>query len=176
MFRITSSMLAALAAASFGAKPNSVHDGVDTQMTNSQLEPWLAHAAGHYTGTNLLWFQDPNKPLESAGEVTIDGNVIRYTWVYEGEPQSGVMTVERDGEAASVEWNDTWHAKDSMRCEGTLDSQALVVQTSYPAGDGPDWHWRTEVRVPAAGEVLIEMYNITPNGDEQIAVRLRAKR
>ena len=86
------------------------------------------------------------------------------------------MTLDREGEMATVDWNDTWHAKDSMRCAGTLTSEALIVETSYSAGDGPDWHWRTEVRTPSGDELLIEMYNITPEGDEQIAVRLRAKR
>ena len=47
---------------------------------------------------------------------------------------------------------------------------------SYSAGEGPDWGWRIEVRVPGPDAFLIEMFNIEPGGKESIAVRHRAER
>ena len=133
-------------------------------------------AAGRYSGTNLLWFEDPDRPEESAAEVHVDADRIRYSWSFRGEPQSGVFPFVFEGNAVSVDWTDTWHSTQPMTCTGTRTADAITFQGTYPAGDGPDWGWRTEIRQPAPDRVLIEMYNIEPSGEEQIAVRIQAQR
>ncbi len=133
-------------------------------------------ATGEYFGTNLLWFMDPDAPEESPTEVQVEAGQIRYTWQYKEAPQSGVLEFSFEGDQVSVDWTDTWHAAETMHCKGTRTGDAITVLVSYGAGEGPDWSWRTELRFPGPDQFLMEMYNIEPDGKEQIAVRLRADR
>ncbi len=120
---------------------------------------------------------------ESTCTATIGGAMegqfleLRYTWSFEKEPQSGVLMVSTGGETAKAVWFDSWHNADGwMTLEGTRPSPSSVVLSGiYPAGDGsPDWGWRVEMEM---GETLaIDMYNITPEGEEMIGVELRLGR
>tara|TARA_R110002126_G_scaffold12416_8_gene54004 strand:+ start:19580 stop:20035 length:456 start_codon:yes stop_codon:yes gene_type:complete len=145
-----------------------------SQETSNAL---LTAAAGSYIGPNLLWFMDPNKPLESEGTAQVEGNEVRYTWSYEGKPQTGVMTCSFSDEGVSATLTDSWHTGGKpMQFTGDHLADAIVVNGTYAAGEGPDWGWRIELRVPGPSKLLIEMYNIQPDGVEQIAVRMRADR
>lgn len=131
-------------------------------------------AAGHYTGTNLLWFRGP-EPLQSPAEVHVEGDEVRYTWEYEGQPQSGVLPFRFEGDQVSVTWSDTWHARKAITCQGSRTPGKITVVGTYGAGDQV-WSWRTEFSAPAADQVLMEMFNIHPDGQEDLAVRLTATR
>ena len=56
-----------------------------------------------------------------------------------------------------------------MRCRGIVDDQGVTsVLGSNAAPPGPDWGWRI---VLSPGEPLkMTMYNIWPNGKEELAV------
>ena len=146
---------------------------IDMQTMSAAL---LAQAVGSYSGPNLLWFQDPNKPHESEGEVEVEADRIRYTWSYEDKPQSGDMTFSFSPDGVEVEWNDTWHTPEPMQFKGDHVADAIIVRGTYGAGEGPDWGWRIELRAPRRGEFLIEMFNIHPDGQEDAAVRLHSER
>lgn len=66
--------------------------------------------AGSWTGTNQLWLRDPHHPFSSAATATVTataaGTELRYTWSYEGAPQSGVMVLTETGGAVHVTWAD----------------------------------------------------------------------
>jgi len=38
-------------------------------------------------------------------------------------------------------------------------------------GPGPDWRWRFEIQTGESDDFELRMYNITPEGDEALAVR-----
>lgn len=137
-----------------------------------EMTSLLERAAGRYTGTNWLWFEDPENPEESATGIEVAANRISYTWEYRGEPQSGVMEFAFDGDAADMTWTDTWHAKEAIVCPGKRTDDRIEVVGTY----GPGWSWRTEVTLATADEILVEMFNISPDGKEQIAVRMRGPR
>jgi hypothetical protein len=137
-------------------------------------ETFLDRAAGTYAGSNLLWFRDPDRPEESAAEVRVEAARVSYTWQYEGAPQSGVLDFAFEGDRVNAALTDTWHSPEPMSCAGTHTPDGVTFLGTYGAGSGPDWSWRTELRSPAPGELLMEMYNIEPSGEEHIAVRLRA--
>ena len=137
-----------------------------------EMTTLLERAAGAYAGTNWLWFQDPNVPEESATELEVAGDRIAYTWSYRGAPQNGVMEFAFDGDAATMTWTDTWHAKEPIVCPGARTDDRIEVTGTY----GPGWSWRTEVTLPSDDELLVEMFNISPDGEEQIAVRMRGPR
>lgn len=147
-----------------------------TQSKAAQTFPLLKRAEGKFAGTKLLWFKDPDNPEQSAATAEVTGNDIRYTWSFRGNPQSGTLAFARSGDQVEAELTDSWQSPSPMHNTGTQTDDAITVGGSYSVKSGPDWHWRTEVRMPHENQLLIEMYNIQPDGLERIAVRLRANR
>ena len=98
---------------------------------------------------------------------------IEYTWTYDGERQEGLLIIgcDRKSDAVQAVWTDSWHSKDVlMLCNGTRKSDGTISVTgSYSVPDHPDWGWRTEV-VPREESFRYAMYNISPEGEEDIAV------
>jgi hypothetical protein len=141
----------------------------------------LASLVGEWKCTNRLNFGDEHPVLESPGTATVVTRVggqcleIAYTWSFEGKPQEGVILMDKNGKTseAAASWTDTFHYANSlMHCLGTWDENGKVSVTgSYAAGDGPDWHWRTEI-IPSDDSFKYLMINISPDGDEQWAVEM----
>jgi hypothetical protein len=57
-----------------------------------------------------------------------------------------------------------------------LDGNRPVVRGSYAAPPGPDWGWRITLAATATSEIEISMFNIDPNGKEELAVRATYKK
>jgi hypothetical protein len=139
----------------------------------------LVACAGRWVGTNHL--QDPHSgsPDESPATATVTpvcgSRFIRldYTWAYRQAPQEGSLLIGYDtsGSEATAHWIDTWHMSDKvMACRGAVESSGQIsVRGSYAAPPGPDWGWRTVI-TPGGQALRIVMYNITPEGREELAV------
>ena len=124
-----------------------------------------------WAGKAELWM-DPmgNEAALSDCAISIDDGVVSYTWSHEGKEQKGSLTL-RDGGA---EFTDTFHSPQPMSFKDVPDSWALFeLHGTYPAGEGPDWGWRIGLclRTPT-GELVLQMTNITPWGEEGRAVRM----
>ena len=140
----------------------------------------LASCAGAWRGNTKL--QDPINQIadESAtmAKITrvLKGNFVRldYTWDYKGDPQEGSFLfgyMPSSGEVTAY-WADTWHMGHMvMECRGqAVGDHSLSVFGTYAAPPGPDWGWRTTLTVD--GDTLrMEMYNVWPEGKEELAVR-----
>ena len=176
MLRTTTLLLVTLAACQSepATAPHANPDAsvADEVGTSSMSAAFLANAQGHYAGTNRLWFMDPEKPFESDAEATVGPNELRYTWSFEGEPQSGVMAFSISKDRVDVDWTDTWHSPRTMRFTGDHVAGAIVVHGNWDPGDGTTWGWRIELETPSPGQLEIEMVNIEPSGEESLAVRL----
>jgi hypothetical protein len=142
--------------------------------------------AGQWAGINRLWLT-PNEPVResetTASTALVAGDAfttIRYTWAEGGQPQDGLLIVRnaaQPGEDAMV-WIDSWHTGgEFMHFRGVHagDSHMSAVGT-YAAPPGPDWGWRIELAADASGSLRILMVNITPDGDEALAVEARYAR
>jgi hypothetical protein len=105
----------------------------------------------------------PENPQESAATAVVSPGRIEYSWVHEDEPHVGAFAFSGTGGRLRAQWTDTWHAKDPMSCSGTEKDGVVKVTGTYPAGDGPDWSWRTEFRLDAPDKLNIKMYNILPD-------------
>ena len=58
-----------------------------------------------------------------------------------------------------------------MACEGAVEPDgAIAVRGSYAAPPGPDWGWRIVIRPAGKPALHIVMYNVTPGGQEALAV------
>ena len=101
--------------------------------------------------------------------MTISDGSVRYTWSHEGTPHEGVFTL-RGGRAS---WSDSWHQPNAVECSELPEVPGLLaLHHAYPASGGPDWHWRTTLSERPSGELVLQMTNVAPWGEEQRAVRM----
>jgi hypothetical protein len=135
---------------------------------------------GEWFGTNRLWFspdEEPHVSSSGANVIFVAGArtlALRYTWEHENQVRDGMIwlrTVDGDGDVAVV-WADAFHTGgDFMLCRRTPVAGALLAATgSYAAPPGPDWGWRIELYADRTDELRIIMYNIRPEGREDLAV------
>ncbi len=123
-----------------------------------------------WAGRGELW-ADPLGDQAEVSDVAIEVKAegLEYSWSYRGKPQRGSVTLTPEG----AHFQDSWHQPEvPMRCHSAPRSRALVdVMGSY----GPDnnWGWRVIVslRTPT-GELVLQMTNIAPWGEEARAVRM----
>lgn len=140
----------------------------------------LRGLSGNWGGTSQLWLHPGADAQESQTTAHISSvaqgqvTVIAYTWEFESERQDGMIicpsTIGQDP-LRSV-WLDSWHMRnDLMLCEATMGHDLVSLQGSYQAPTGPAWGWRIEIETnqdfPA---LVIRMTNITPDGEEALAV------
>ena len=57
-----------------------------------------------------------------------------------------------------------------MPCSGSAAEAAVSVKGHYAAPPGPDWGWRITVQLESAEQFRLIMHNITPDGEEMVAV------
>lgn len=128
-----------------------------------------------WVGLNELWL-DPlgNEALVSDGTMRVDANRVAYTWSYEGKAHEGSITL-RDGDAEFV---DSWHSTKPTPFKQIAGSWSLVeVHGTYDAPEGPPWGWRISVSLrPGGEELVLQMTNVTPWGEDGRAVRMICKR
>jgi hypothetical protein len=97
--------------------------------------------------------------------------LMRYAWQVEDEPQDGLFVLNQLDDVVAGYWFDSWHMADSsMAMTGAKSDGELSVRGSYPTSDGPDWGWRILLGPAANARLILRMFNITPEGDEELAV------
>ena len=140
----------------------------------------LIACAGNWRGSNRL--QDPltNAPEDSPATASVtallDGRFVRldYTWGYQGKSQEGSLLIGYEPKTgmASAYWIDTWHmGRQVMAAEGSISqSGEISVLGSFAVPPGPDWGWRTVITPDDGQELQITMFNISPEGLEELAV------
>lgn len=147
----------------------------------------LQQLVGNWNGINRLHLGDwgPTPLHESEGAATISERVggqfleIAYTWEYEGKQKEGVIILGGDNktDAVSAFWTDSWHlAHQTMLCDGLESGDGSVsVKGTYKVEGYPDWGWRSEIAATDGG-FEYKMFNISPEGEETLAVEMDMKR
>ena len=132
-----------------------------------------------WAGDAELWL-DPMGDVAKRSECTlaIQGNIVRYTWSYEGESQHGSITLQNASAPATggAQFTDTWHQPDAMPCQPVPGARGLFqVEGAY--GAEAEWGWRIglSLRQPS-DELVLQMTNIAPWGEEGRAVRMTDRR
>lgn len=153
---------------------------IATKRKRMSIHQKLSDLVGSWKGTNRLytpWLEQKLHESPSTANVRSKMNgqflSIEYTWSHDGEPQEGLLVLGCDPKSDAVQavWTDSWHSKNVlMLCNGTADENGNVSVTGYySVPENPDWGWRTELH-PASDSFLYRMYNISPDGDEDLAV------
>jgi len=135
---------------------------------------------GDWKGVNnlyLSWLPDPLRQSDSNLSVSLKANgqfvSFEYTWVYEKEPQEGLLLLGSDTRSNAVQtvWTDSWHSSHTiMLSDGTAsDDGSVSVKGHYKVDGHPDWGWRTDI-IPGGDKLRIVMYNISPEDEEDLAV------
>ncbi len=137
--------------------------------------------AGNWSGTNRLhttWIEE-NPLNESASDCSVElaaiGKFLKieYTWIYEEKPQAGMLIVGSEKDSVKVVWIDSWHNGDKfMNFDGTFEGNSIKVKGFYSVPDHPDWGWKTEIKYENEDSFKIIMHNVTPEGEESLAVEM----
>lgn len=139
----------------------------------------LATLTGRWAGPNRLWLEPgtPERLSDATMTVAAAGQgrfvTFTYTWADEGKPQDGLLVVgfEKERGVVTGHWLDSFHNGDKvMRLEGgPKPDDGMLIRGSYPAPTGPDWGWTIAVE-PGDEQFRLVMHNVTPDGQEALAV------
>lgn len=146
----------------------------------------LARMAGRWEGATKVWFEpgDPADTSPQSGVIRLLGGgrwlLHEYEGAFRGKPQQGValLAFHLDAGAYESAWVDSFHTGTSiMSSTGPVDDGQFNALSSYGDGQGgPPWGWRTQFEQPADDELILRMFNISPQGAETLAVETRYRR
>lgn len=158
--------------------PQSVtHSRTDHPMNISET---FAQLAGAWTGTNQLWLM-PGEPVHtSSTHLTVRQGArggftaLQYTWEDGGEAQEGLLALGplTDEQSIQASWIDTFHTMGGfMAFAGAVVADGrLVLKGSYSLPGTPVWGWQIRIAPPSGDQFQLTMYNISPEGEEYLAV------
>ena len=140
----------------------------------------LSELTGNWRGSGTLF-----TPWRTPAETEYDSTAfisqvaryilkVEYTWEADGAQQDGLMLVseiKKDGSFSSA-WVDSWHQSETfLLSKGTRGPGGdITLLGTYPAPPDPDWGWKTIIRALSDADLELLMYNISPDGKEEIAV------
>lgn len=143
-------------------------------MTVKAREVFSKLAGSDWDGLAELWL-DPagNDADKSACTLHVEADRLEYTWSREGTEHRGTLALTDDG----ARWQDGWHQSDGVDCTNLPGTWAvLAVGYSYRAPGTPDWGWRITFIERPSGELVLQMTNVAPWGEEFRAVRMTFER
>lgn len=139
----------------------------------------LSQLAGDWEGTACVWFE-PEKigdesPVEGTIKPILGGRfmLLEYIGAFMGKPTGGMMWIGFSiaEEKYQCAWIDTGHMGTGiMLSEGANGTDFNVLGSYGYAGMADRWGWRTTVELKDANTLIINAYNISPQGEEQKAV------
>jgi hypothetical protein len=142
------------------------------------LHHTLARMAGNWSGTTKTWFEPgilaDESPIQGSMKSILGGRFLM--WEYQGslksKPHEGVAIFGYDLTHGTLQsaWVDSFHMGTGMLfSEGLRQEQAYSVTGKYRVPESPEWGWRTTLELRSDNELVIAAYNISPEGQEDIA-------
>ncbi len=134
---------------------------------------WLNKLAGtEWTGSGELWLDPEGNTVDRCDcALRIETDALHYTWSYEGKTKEGSLAFEEGG----ATWTDSWHQPQPAKCADVPGAWGLfTVEHTYESN--PVWGWRTKLSERPDGDLVLQMTNLAPWGEEGRAVRMIFKR
>lgn len=145
---------------------------------NHSIAVWKA-LEGRWGGQKRLWLSrdEPEEKSEARAGIQISEDnrqvELDYSWLYDDRRQSAVLTALLRGNGkAECRWSDTFHTSGQpMKLKGKVDEKGFVsVRGAYAVERGAEWGWRIDLDPASAKLMRIVMYNVSPEGKEELAV------
>lgn len=146
----------------------------------------LARLSGGWSGTVKVWFEPGQLISEGAVRGRIRGVlgglfvIHEYEAKYMDETEHGVALHGYDLDASRYEsaWIDSFHTGTQiMFSRGVPKATLHAVTGSYGnENEGETAGWRTEIELKSPDRLLIQMFNVTPQGRESLAVEFDYRR
>lgn len=137
---------------------------------------FLSRLAGGWAGTSRLWLEADKlaneAPLVGNVQIILEGRfaLFLYQSSINDEPQHGMFTFGYNTllDRYEASWLDTFHNNTAiMFCTGAAQENGFYVLGHAPdPSGGPDWGWRTEVKLLDEDNLVITAYNILPDRGE----------
>jgi hypothetical protein len=145
-----------------------------------------SNSIGNWAGDNILrlsWMepQEYHSPSELSVAQTVGAKYLAftYTWSHENVGQEGLLLIGYDAKnkVANGVWVDSWHASEKpLMLSGADDERGKIdLRGTYEVPNHPDWGWRIVISTLEEGLEII-MYNVSPEGEEDLAVRAGYKK
>jgi hypothetical protein len=151
------------------------------------LDEIKLYLIGVWAGENILrlsWMTP--QEYHSLSELTVTPTVrekflaFEYRWSHETAPHEGLLLVGYDAaqEIVNAAWVDSWHSSTKpLALSGNVDRHKTIdLRGTYEVPNHPDWGWHIVINIPEKDALQIVMYNVSPKGDEDLAVRADYKR
>lgn len=143
--------------------------------------------SGEWKGSKHLYLNGESGPVKTSNARMTIAKAAResflllvYSWKYETDPHEGLLMLGYDDkqQSATAAWGDSWHMRKSiLHCAGKIDATgACNVLGHYQAPPGPDWGWRIVLATRDQDAIELVMHNISPEGQEDLAVRMALAR
>jgi len=132
---------------------------------------WPPHLLDtQWSGKGELWLDPESNNAELFScDLQIEPYNLFYNWQYENETKKGSFKFSDVGGV----WVDSWHQPESANCVYIPGVRGLfTVEHSYTVPSSPDWAWRSKLSERPDGDLVLQMTNLTPWGEEGRAVRM----
>ncbi len=147
-------------------------------MTPEELFEQLT---GRWSGVCRTWFEPGKLADESAVQGTYTrlqaGPFLRhaYTGQMQGKPRQGEETLAFNSvtKRYQISWFDDFHMNYALLfSEGESRDRGFSVSGKYAFdASAPEWGWRTQYVLEDADHLVITAFNVTPGGEEAMAVQ-----
>lgn len=153
---------------------------------SSGMHLQLGMFAGSWEGKAKTYFEPgvlaDESPIEANISILMEGRFIQinYSGSMQGKPLSGISIYGYHLGTKKLQnsWIDSFHTgTEIMFSEGTISNEKMEVTGTYFAGESePGWSWRTVLERTGADELNSTAFNITPKGEESIAIEIKFNR
>lgn len=164
---------------------------MDNENFQESISPDSPHAlllclCGDWAGTCRTWFMPEvladESPIHAAIRPLLDGRFVQLVedGTLQGEAMDGITTIGyyKDRHRYEVAWVNNLHMGTGMLYsigEAIPDGFSVLGSYADPSG-GPDWGWRTELKLIDENHFMLTAYNITPDGREAKATEVNYRR